>query len=53
MNGRFITQDDIARESFDWGETGWIGRPSLIGSTGLCVMDVTLVPGGGFEMTST
>ena len=47
MNGRFITQEDIARETFDWGETGWVSRPSFTGSTALCVMDVTLVPGGG------
>jgi len=47
MNGRFITKDDIARDTFDWGETGWVSRPSFTGSTALCVMDVTLVPGGG------
>jgi quercetin dioxygenase-like cupin family protein len=47
MNGRFITKDDIDRETFDWGETGWVSRPSFTGSTALCVMDVTLVPGGG------
>ena len=47
MNGRFITQDDIARETFEWGETGWISRPSFTGSTALCVMDVTIAPGGG------
>jgi quercetin dioxygenase-like cupin family protein len=46
-SGRFITQQDIARDQFDWGETGWISRPSFTGSTGLCVMDVTLAPGGG------
>jgi quercetin dioxygenase-like cupin family protein len=47
MNGRFITQSDIARDTFEWGETGWVSRPSFTGSTALCVMDVTLVPGGG------
>jgi quercetin dioxygenase-like cupin family protein len=47
MSGRFITQDEVARESFDWGETGWISRPSFTGSTAMCVMDVTLIPGGG------
>ena len=47
MNGRFITEDDIVRDSFDWGQSGWISRPSLTGSTALCVMDVTLNPGGG------
>jgi quercetin dioxygenase-like cupin family protein len=47
MNGRFIAQGDIARDSFDWGSIGWVSRPSFTGSTGLCVMDVTLEPGGG------
>jgi quercetin dioxygenase-like cupin family protein len=47
MNGRFIAEADIVRDSFDWGDTGWISRPSLTGSRGMCVMDVTLNPGGG------
>ena len=47
MSGRFIAEADIVRDSFDWGDTGWISRPSLTGSHGLCVMDVTLNPGGG------
>ena len=47
MNGRFIAEADIVRDSFDWGDTGWISRPSLTGSHGMCVMDVTLNPGGG------
>ncbi|MDQ6730102.1 MAG: cupin domain-containing protein [Actinomycetota bacterium] len=47
MNGRFITAGDIVRDSFEWGESGWISRPSLTGSTALCVMDVMLKPGGG------
>jgi quercetin dioxygenase-like cupin family protein len=44
---RFITQGDVERDQFDWGETGWISRPALTGSSALCVMDVTLAPGGG------
>jgi quercetin dioxygenase-like cupin family protein len=47
MSGRFVTQQDIVRDQFDWGETGWISRPSFTGSTTMCVMDVTLAPGGG------
>jgi quercetin dioxygenase-like cupin family protein len=47
MNGRFISAGEIVRETFDWGESGWISRPSFTGSTGLCVMDVTVYPGGG------
>jgi quercetin dioxygenase-like cupin family protein len=47
MSGRFITQDDIVRDQFDWGQTGWISRPELTGSQALCVMDVQLDAGGG------
>lgn len=47
MIGRFIDTADVVHEGFDWGEVGWICRPSLTGSTGLCVMDVTLAAGGG------
>jgi len=47
MSGRFITHEDIVRDTFDWGQSGWICRPSLTGSTALCVMDVMLKPGGG------
>jgi quercetin dioxygenase-like cupin family protein len=45
--GRFITEQDIVRDSFDWGQAGWVSRPELTGSTAICVMDVTILPGGG------
>jgi quercetin dioxygenase-like cupin family protein len=45
--GRFITNEDIVRDTFDWGEAGWVSRPELTGSRALCVMDVTLAPGAG------
>jgi oxalate decarboxylase/phosphoglucose isomerase-like protein (cupin superfamily) len=45
--GRFIPNDDIVRDQFDWGEAGWVSRPELTGSRALCVMDVTLAPGAG------
>jgi quercetin dioxygenase-like cupin family protein len=47
MSGRFITQQDIVRDQFDWGEAGWVSRPELTGSRAMCVMDVTLAPGAG------
>ncbi|MDQ6816167.1 MAG: cupin domain-containing protein [Actinomycetota bacterium] len=47
MSGRFISEADIVCETYDWGESAWISRPSLTGSTGLCIMDVTIKPGGG------
>ena len=45
--GRFITNEDIVRDTFEWGEAGWVSRPELTGSGALCVMDVTILPGGG------
>jgi quercetin dioxygenase-like cupin family protein len=45
--GRFITNDDIVRDEFDWGVAGWVSRPELTGSRTMCVMDVTLQPGAG------
>ena len=47
MSGRFISESDVVRDRFDWGEAGWISRPELTGSRAICVMDVTIVPGGG------
>jgi quercetin dioxygenase-like cupin family protein len=47
MSGRFIGSEDIEKDSFDWGETGWISRPELTGSRALCVMDVTISQGSG------
>ena len=47
MSGRFITDADIVRDQADWGEMGWVSRPSFTGSQQLCVMDVHIAPGGG------
>ena len=47
MSSRFIAAGDIVRDQFDWGEAGWVSRPELTGSRGMCVMDVTLQPGAG------
>ena len=47
MKGRFIKTADIEREQFEWGDLGWVSRPEFTGSETLCVMDVTLAPGGG------
>ncbi len=45
--GRFIQEQDIVRDTFDWGQSGWMSRPELTGSRALCVMDVRIDPGGG------
>jgi quercetin dioxygenase-like cupin family protein len=47
MKGKFILAKDIDRERLDWGEIGWISRPSLTGATDITVMEVTLNPGMG------
>lgn len=46
-SGRFIQEQDIVKDTFEWGQAGWMCRPELTGSTGLCVMDVRIDPGGG------
>jgi quercetin dioxygenase-like cupin family protein len=47
MNGKFITAGDVEREQLDWGELGWISRPSMTGGTDIVVIEVTLKPGKG------
>ena len=42
MSGRFVVESEIERERLDWGEIGWISRPSATGAADLTVMDVTL-----------
>ena len=44
---RFVMQDDVEQEQFDWGTIGWRARPANTGSKQLVVMDVTLKPGEG------
>ncbi len=47
MKGKFITSAQVDREQLDWGELGWISRPSTTGTTDITVMEVTLKPGMG------
>lgn len=47
MKGRFITSAEVEREQLDWGELGWISRPSITGGTDIVVIEVTLKPGKG------
>jgi quercetin dioxygenase-like cupin family protein len=46
--GKFVKQDDIEHEQFDWGDVGWRLFPKT-GAQQLVVMDVTLDPGGGHD----
>ena len=49
MSGKFVVESEIERERLDWGEIGWISRPSATGAADLTVMDVTLEPGYGHD----
>lgn len=49
MNGKFIAAADVEREQLDWGELGWINRPSLTGAQQVTTIDVTLKPGFGHD----
>ena len=49
MNGKFITANDIEREQLEWGELGWISRPSLTNAKDITVIEVTLKAGHGHD----
>ena len=44
---KFVRQEDVEQERFDWGTIGWRCRPANTGARRLVVMDVTLEPGEG------
>lgn len=45
---KFVKQNEIEHEQFDWGDVGWRLFPKT-GAQQLVVMDVTLEPGGGHD----
>jgi quercetin dioxygenase-like cupin family protein len=47
MNGKFVFSAEVEREQLDWGELGWITRPSTVGASQLTTIEVTLKPGKG------
>ena len=49
MKGKFITTTEVEREQLDWGELGWICRPSMTAATAVIVIQVILKPGGGHD----
>jgi quercetin dioxygenase-like cupin family protein len=49
MKGKFITAAEVEREQLDWGELGWITRPSITGGTDIVVIEVILKPGKGHD----
>ena len=47
MNGKFVAADEVEREQLDWGELGWLSRPSITGARRVTAIEVTLKPGFG------
>lgn len=49
MNGRFVSANDVEREQLDWGELGWISRPSMTNAKDVTVIEVSLKAGHGHD----
>ena len=47
MSGKFITVEQMERETLDWGVMGWVSRPATTETKDLVVIEVTLEPEGG------
>lgn len=47
LHGKFLIGNQIERDLLEWGEMGWLSRPSTTGAQDLTVMEVTLLPGKG------
>ena len=47
MNGKFVIGKEIARDQLDWGQMGWISRPSTTAAKHICEIEVTLESGFG------
>ena len=45
MKGKFITTDEVERDQLEWGEIGWLSRPSTTETEAITVMEVRLDPG--------
>jgi quercetin dioxygenase-like cupin family protein len=49
MNGKFVMKADVEREQLDWGQLGWISRPTATEAEVLTVIEVILEPGKGHD----
>lgn len=47
MTGKFQITNQVERDILEWGELGWLSRPSTTGAKALTVLEVTLLPGKG------
>lgn len=49
MQGKFITAQEVDRESLEWGSLAWFSNPEATGAKHLVVIEVTLDPGEGHD----
>jgi quercetin dioxygenase-like cupin family protein len=49
MKGKFLAEGEREVDRLDWGDMGWISRPSTTGAKEIVVIDVTLEPGFGHD----
>lgn len=47
MSGKFITTNEVERDTLDWGTLGHISRPPSTGASYVTAMEVILNPGMG------
>jgi quercetin dioxygenase-like cupin family protein len=47
MSGKFVLTQDVEWEHLEWGELGWISRPTVTGAKQLTIIEVHLNPGHG------
>jgi len=47
MQGKFITAQEVERESLEWGSLAWFSNPKASGAERLVVIEVTLAPREG------
>ncbi len=47
MTGSFVTTDQVARDTLEWGGLGWVVTPVTAPGCGLTVLDVRIEPGRG------
>ncbi len=49
MSGKFVLSNEVEREQLDWGELGWISRPTNTEAKNIVFLDVTLEAGQGHD----
>ena len=49
MKGKFIHASDVEWQQEDWGQLGWISRPTFTGAQNVTAIEVILKPGFGHD----